>query len=84
MKKKNLVLTYSANQTELTSLTYPFLERYCENHNLDLLIMREPAQKIINKFEADGATTTHVAANNIFLKLVGITTLPTFAADVIA
>ena len=39
MKKKNLVLTYSNNQTELTSLTYPFLERYCENHNLDLLFV---------------------------------------------
>jgi len=55
MKKKNLVLTYSANQTELTSLTYPFLERYCENHNLDLLIMREQNQKIVNKCEIDGA-----------------------------
>ena len=49
MKKKNLVLTYSNNQTELTSLTYPFLERYCEHHNLDLLIMREQNQKILNK-----------------------------------
>jgi len=35
-------------------------------------------------FERTGATTTHVAADNIFIKLVGITTLPTFAADVIA
>ena len=56
MKKKNLVLTYSNNQTELTSLTYPFLERYCEHHNLDLLIMRESTQKIIDKFDADDAT----------------------------
>ena len=55
MKKKNLILTYSTNQTELTSLTYPFLERYCENHNLDLLIMREQNQKIVNKCEIDGA-----------------------------
>jgi len=55
MKKKNLVLTYSNNQTELTSLTYPFLERYCENHNLDLLILRENSQKIINKFKSDEA-----------------------------
>jgi Ca2+-binding RTX toxin-like protein len=35
-------------------------------------------------YETTGGTATHVAANNIFIKLVGITTLPTFAADVIA
>jgi hypothetical protein len=50
MKKRNLVLTYSTNQTELTSLTYPFLERYCEHHNLDLIITREPNTYIRNKF----------------------------------
>lgn len=55
MKKKNLVLTYSTNQTELTSLTYPFLERYCENHNLDLMIMRETNRSIVDKFNNDGA-----------------------------
>ena len=35
-------------------------------------------------YETTGGTATHVAADNIFIKLVGITTLPTFAADVIA
>lgn len=56
MKKKHLVLTYSTNQTELTALTYPFLERYCEHHNLDLLIMRESSNNIVDKFIKDGTT----------------------------
>lgn len=34
--------------------------------------------------EKTGATTTHVEADNIFIKLAGVTTLPTFAADVTA
>jgi lipopolysaccharide biosynthesis glycosyltransferase len=53
--KNNLILTYSTNQTELTSLTYPFLERYCESHNIDLMIMRESAQNLRKKFETDQA-----------------------------
>ena len=48
--KKNLIFTYSTGQTDLTSLTYPFLERYCENHNIDLLITREPHPHIKQKF----------------------------------
>lgn len=35
-------------------------------------------------FETTGATATHVEADNVFVKLSGVTTLPTFAADVIA
>lgn len=35
-------------------------------------------------YETTGATTTHVAADNTFIKLSGVTTAPTFAADVIA
>jgi len=50
MKTKNLILTYSTNQTELTSLTYPFLERYCEKHNIDLLIARSKYTHIRDKF----------------------------------
>ena len=34
--------------------------------------------------ETTGASTTHVASANIFIKLTGVTTLPTFAADIIA
>jgi hypothetical protein len=34
--------------------------------------------------ETTGATATHVEAANLFIKLTGVTTLPTFAADVIA
>lgn len=34
--------------------------------------------------EKTGATATHVEADNIFIKLTGVTTLPTFAADVVA
>lgn len=34
--------------------------------------------------EKTGATTTHVEADNLFIKLAGVTTVPTFAADVIA
>ena len=49
--KKNLILTYSTGQTELTSLTYPFLERYCENHNIDLIITRESHPHIKDKFD---------------------------------
>jgi len=35
-------------------------------------------------FETTGATTTHVEADNLFIQLTGVTTLPTFAADVVA
>jgi hypothetical protein len=35
-------------------------------------------------FEATGATTTFTVADDIFIKLTGVTTLPTFAADVTA
>jgi hypothetical protein len=35
-------------------------------------------------YEQDGATTTHVALDNIFIKLIGVTTIPTIAADVTA
>jgi hypothetical protein len=35
-------------------------------------------------FETDGDTTTHEVDNNVLIKLVGVDTLPTFAADVIA
>jgi hypothetical protein len=49
--KKYLILTYSTGQTELTSYTYPFLERYCENHNIDLLITREKPFHIKEKFD---------------------------------
>jgi len=35
-------------------------------------------------YETTGATNTHVAADNTFIKLTGVTTLPTFALDVIA
>jgi hypothetical protein len=35
-------------------------------------------------YETVGATATHVLADNVFIKLAGVTTLPTFAADVIA
>lgn len=49
--KKNLIFTYSTGQTDLTALTYPFLERYCENHNIDLLIVREPHPHIKQKFD---------------------------------
>ena len=35
-------------------------------------------------FETTGATTTHVEADNLFIELTGVTTLPTFAADVVA
>jgi len=35
-------------------------------------------------FETTGATATHVEAANIFIQLSGVTTLPTFAADVVA
>ncbi len=35
-------------------------------------------------YETTGATATHVAADNIFIKLTGVTTAPTFAADVTA
>ncbi len=34
--------------------------------------------------ETTGATATHVEAANIFIKLTGVTTAPTFAADVVA
>jgi hypothetical protein len=34
-------------------------------------------------YEQDGGTTTHVALDNIFIKLTGVTTLPTIGADVI-
>jgi Ca2+-binding RTX toxin-like protein len=34
--------------------------------------------------ETAGATTTHVEAANVFVQLTGVTTLPTFAADVVA
>ncbi|MDP2768313.1 MAG: hypothetical protein Q8O81_00575 [Giesbergeria sp.] len=34
--------------------------------------------------ETTGATGTHVEADNIFVKLTGVTTAPTFAADVVA
>jgi hypothetical protein len=34
--------------------------------------------------ETTGATTTHVEAANIFIQLAGVTTAPTFAADVVA
>ena len=37
---KNIILTSTVNQPELTSITYPFLERYCEVHQIDLLILR--------------------------------------------
>jgi hypothetical protein len=49
--KQNLIFTYSVNQTDLTALTYPFLERYCENHNIDLIILREPHPHIKQKFD---------------------------------
>jgi lipopolysaccharide biosynthesis glycosyltransferase len=49
--KKNLILTYSTNQSDLTSFTYPFLERYAEKHNLDLFIMREECSIIKSKFD---------------------------------
>ena len=35
-------------------------------------------------FETTGATATHVEADNILVELTGVTTLPTFAADVVA
>ncbi|MDB4136479.1 hypothetical protein N9583_01840, partial [Burkholderiaceae bacterium] len=35
-------------------------------------------------YETTGATNTHVAVDNTFIKLTGVTTAPTFAADVIA
>lgn len=35
-------------------------------------------------FETTGATATHVEADNIFIQLTGVTTVPTFAADVVA
>jgi Ca2+-binding RTX toxin-like protein len=35
-------------------------------------------------FETVGATGTHVEAANVFIRLTGVTTLPTFAADVVA
>lgn len=34
--------------------------------------------------ETTGATTTHVEADNLFIKLTGVTTAPTYAADVTA
>jgi len=34
--------------------------------------------------ETTGATTTHVEAGNIFVELSGVTTVPTFAVDVVA
>lgn len=55
MKKKNIILTFSSNQKDLTSLTYPFLERYCEEHSIDLLILRNNKQHIVNKCVSDGA-----------------------------
>ena len=54
--KKNLILTFSQNQTELTSLTYPFLERYAENHNLDLIIMREECTSVKDQFDLNNVT----------------------------
>jgi lipopolysaccharide biosynthesis glycosyltransferase len=51
---KNIILTYSTNQTDLTSLTYPFLERYCESHNIDLCILRNHKEHILKKCENDG------------------------------
>jgi Ca2+-binding RTX toxin-like protein len=35
-------------------------------------------------YETTGATNTFVVADDIFIKLTGVTTIPTFAADVIA
>jgi len=35
-------------------------------------------------YETAGATATFVVANDIFIKLTGVTTIPTFAADVVA
>lgn len=52
---KNIILTYSENQKDLTSLTYPFLERYCEAHGIDLLIVRQSKEHIMAKCQADGA-----------------------------
>jgi hypothetical protein len=52
--KRKLIITASTGQTELTALTYPFLERYCENHNIELLIAREQPEPIRNKFSSLG------------------------------
>jgi hypothetical protein len=35
-------------------------------------------------YETTAASTTFVVANDIFIKLTGVTTIPTFAADVTA
>lgn len=51
---KNIILTFSENQTELTSITYPFLERYCEQHRIDLLMLRTNKQHLVDKCTADG------------------------------
>jgi lipopolysaccharide biosynthesis glycosyltransferase len=52
---KNIILTSTVNQPELTSITYPFLERYCEEHKIDLLILRNNKEHIKNKCLTDGA-----------------------------
>lgn len=53
---KNIVLTFSSNQKDLTSLTYPFMERYCEEHSIDLLILRNSKEHIMQKCASDGGT----------------------------
>jgi lipopolysaccharide biosynthesis glycosyltransferase len=52
---KNIILTSTVNQPELTSITYPFLERYCEEHKIDLLILRNNKEHIKNKCLTDDA-----------------------------
>ena len=52
---KNIILTSTVNQPELTSITYPFLERYCEEHQIDLLILRNNKEHIKSKCKSDGA-----------------------------
>jgi hypothetical protein len=66
---KNIILTSTINQPELTSITYPFLERYCEEHQIDLLILRNNKEHIKSKCKSENLFKNGVDSQNIMSML---------------